>query len=452
MRTKHYPHPFLEDGPGVAPEEVGPLGPIPPEPKYALKPKRADLNIAKIGSADTALDNFLDAQLSFERDRVWTLRDPTTDGLQIRLGRHRATWLFYWDDRRHQRRRITSKRLGFFPTMRTEEARDAARIERGKVAAGDLGPGKREAVKVETSLAEYVAHLERKSAAKGKPATWAKNVRHLVKKHIAPRWGQWSLADIAVHPGAVADWHGDITEANGPVTANKCCKVLRAAYKRSAKRDVSLPQRDPCSAVDYNPETAAQTAMPFKMYRDWLEAWRNIEVGPKAPARKEYHLFGLFTGMRPGEIARIRWRDVKPHERVVEIPAAKKDNTIRIIMSAPIARILKRVRNLGKGLGKPKDLDAFVFEHCGHAGHRDELPRRGHDLRHSYRTLCADTSGIGPGTVRVLQGWKPKNTDEKYITELVLAAGQGLRASQRKVSKRIIGLLGADPTLTAPSE
>ena len=49
-----------------------------------------------------------------------------------------------------------------------------------------------------------------------------------------------------------------------------------------------------------------------------------IEVGPKAPARKEYHLFGLFTGMRPGEIARIRWRDVKPHERVIEIPGCQE--------------------------------------------------------------------------------------------------------------------------------
>ncbi len=39
MRTKHYPHPFLEDGPGVAPEEVGPIAPIPPE-KFTLKPKR----------------------------------------------------------------------------------------------------------------------------------------------------------------------------------------------------------------------------------------------------------------------------------------------------------------------------------------------------------------------------------------------------------------------------
>jgi integrase len=250
-----------------------------------------------------------------------------------------------------------------------------------------------------------------------------------------------------MHPGAVADWHRDVTEANGPVTANKCCKVMRAAYKRSAKRDVSLPQRDPCSAVEYNTETPAQTAMAFRDYPKWLKAWRAIEVFGKAPARKEYHLFCLFTGMRPGEVARIRWRDVKPRERVIEIPDAKKDKTIRIIMSAPIARVLKRARDLGK----PVDKDALVFAHTGHAGHRDDLPRRGHDLRHSYRTVCADIH-IDDAFVRILQGWAPRTVSEGYLTRLVLATGQGIRTYQRKVSKRTIELLGADPTLTAPSE
>lgn len=439
IRSKHYPHP-LDTGPGVAPPTEPPGPPIPDEP-FTLKPQRTDFPIAKIGTSDGAIDTWLDAVSAFERERVIIYTDPTTDGLQCRLGRHRTTWLFYWDDRRRRRRKITAKRLGHFPAMRTAEARDAARVERGRIAAGDTSPGKKASVKVETSLAEYIQHLERKSAAKGKPATWAHNVRHLNRKHILPRWGQWSLADVATHPGAVSDWHRDITDANGPVSANKCAKVLRAAYRRSAKRDISLPQRDPCSAVEYNPETPAQTAMPFKTYRAWLEAWKKIEIGPKAPARKEYHLFCLFTGMRPGEAARIRWRDVKPHERIVEIPAAKKDNTIRVIMSAPIARVLQRARDLGK----PKDRDAFVFAHCEAAGHRDELPHRGHDLRHSYRTLCEDI-GITDTTARVLGGWKPKTTSEKYITELVLAAGAGLRTAQRKVSKRIIQLLGADPT------
>jgi hypothetical protein len=130
---------------------------------------------------------------------------------------------------------------------------------------------------------------------------------------------------------------------------------------------VGLPQRDPYSAVEYNIETPAQKSMAFRDFPKWLEAWGAIEVGPKAPARKEYHFFCLLTGTRPGEAARIRWRDVKPALRVVEIPGAKASNTIQIVMSAPIARALKEARDLGK----PKNRDAFVFAHCGQVGQRE---------------------------------------------------------------------------------
>ena len=149
---------------------------------------------------------------------------------------------------------------------------------------------------------------------------------------------------------------------------------------------VGLPQRDPYSAVEYNIETPAQKSMAFRDFPKWLEAWGAIEVGPKAPARKEYHFFCLLTGTRPGEAARIRWRDVKPALRVVEIPGAKASNTIQIVMSAPIARVLKEARDLGK----PKNRDAFVFAHCGQVGQREDLPARGHALRHTWRTVAAD--------------------------------------------------------------
>jgi integrase len=384
-------------------------------------------------------DDFLEKLLAYPRYTTFLFLDTETNGLQVRVGRHRATWRFDHDDRRHGRRKYTSKTLGHFPDMRTADARQAARVWIGTVAAGKAGPGKREAVKVEVSLAEFIAHLERVSARKGKPARWAKNVKQAVRKHLGPEFGQWSLADLAVHPGRVADWHKDITDNNGPVIANQCCKILRAAYQRSAKRDPNLPMRDPCSAVEFNTETAAQTAMPYRDYPKWLEAWRAIEVGPMSPARKEFHLFGLFTGARGGEISRIRWRDVYPRDRVIKIPGSKKDNTIRIIMSAPIARILKRARDLdGKG--------EFVFAHCTQAAQREKLPARGHALRHSYATVAANI-GIDDAMIRILQGWAPRSMAEKYLTRMVLATGEGVRTYQRKMSAKIVQLLGADPTL-----
>jgi integrase len=151
--------------------------------------------------------------------------------------------------------------------------------------------------------------------------------------------------------------------------------------------------------------------------------------------------------MRPGEAARIRWRDVKPAHRVVESPGAKAGNTIQVVMSAPIARVLKEARDLSK----PKDRDAFVFVHCDAAGHRDDLPARGHALRHTWRTVAADC-GVDELLAHFMLGHVPKNISQAYITRLVLAAGPALRQAQRKVSKRIIELLGTDPTRYPESE
>jgi len=204
-------------------------------------------------------DDFLTKLLAYPRYTTFLFLDTETTGLQCRVGRHRATWIFYYDDRRHGRRTYTSKHLGFFPGTTTAEARDAARIWRGKVAAGDLGPGKREAVKVETSLAEYIAYLERQSATKQKPATWAGLVRHLTKKHIAPRFGQWSLAEIAMHPGAVADWHRDITDANGPVVRQG---PSRGIQEECQARCVFAPTGpDKCDRIQHRDASADSVAL-----------------------------------------------------------------------------------------------------------------------------------------------------------------------------------------------
>jgi integrase len=425
-------------GPGVAPPLEPPDTPI-PEPKITLPLLRADFPIGKIGTSDGAVDTFLDAVSVFERERVIVYRDPTTDGLQCRLGRHRTTWAFYWDDRRRRRRKIVSKVLGHFPTMRTEEARNAARIERGRVAAGDTSPGKRESVKVETSLAEYIAHLERKSAAKGKPALWAKNVRSLVNKHILPRFGQWSLADIATHPAAVADWHSDITEANGPVVANQSCKVLRAAYRRSTKRDPSLPERDPCSAVEYNREQRSQDALLPADFPKWRKAWEKIE----SPTRRAYQGIGLLSGMRPGELSRLKWSDVLPRERCFVIRGAKADNDIRVPMSAAIARLFKLARD-----AKTDSEYVFPARAGGHIVKRDAdgLPAWGMMYRRGWRTVAADL-GVDELIAHFCLGHIPAGISRGYVSKMILSGGSAMRTAQRKVSRRIVQLLGADPTL-----
>ena len=85
---------------------------------------------------------------------------------------------------------------------------------------------------------------------------------------------------------------------------------------------------------------------------------------------------------------------------------------------------------------------------CEQVGHREDLPVRGHGLHHTWRTVAADV-GIDELHAHVMLGHAPKNISESYITRLVLAAGPALRQAQRKVSQRIVALLGSDPTQMA---
>jgi integrase len=142
---------------------------------------------------------------------------------------------------------------------------------------------------------------------------------------------------------------------------------------------------------------------------------------------------------RPGEAGRIRWSYVKPWERAIEIPAGKAGNLIRIIMSASIARVLKRACDLGK----PKDGNALVFPFCGEL--RDDLPSKGHAFRHTWRTIAAALK-IDTTLVRVMQGLANDEVSEDYVNEQELAGDSALREAQRRMSVKIISLSGADPT------
>jgi hypothetical protein len=49
--------------------------------------------------------------------------------------------------------------------------------------------------------------------------------------------GQWSLADLATHPGAVADWHRHVTENHG--------RGIRAEQRKVSRRIIHLTRQRP---------------------------------------------------------------------------------------------------------------------------------------------------------------------------------------------------------------
>jgi integrase len=381
-------------------------------------------------------DARIEALRDFEvRALVW---DTKVSGLRLRVGAHRLSWAFFQQHRLHGKRSTTCKALGTWPAMNVSEARKAALVIAGRVASRRIEPGRRSAVRLDAALDEYMKHLRAKAARKGKPPRHALNVEKLRRKFLSPEFGRWPLADISNAPEAVRDWHERVTEEAGPISANRAAEVLRACYRHAARLNRSLPPALPTSAIVFNEERPSQGGLAFTGFPTWRAAWEKIE----SPIRRAYHLTELLTGARPGELARLTWADVKPHSRSIIIAHAKAGNDIAIPLSVPIVQALKLARdNADEG-------ETLVFPGCAQVAHRDELPARGMELRHTYRTVAADC-GVDEMLAHFLMGHAPAGISQRYIARMILTSGPALRAAQRTISRRIVALL--DPTVKAPS-
>jgi integrase len=374
----------------------------------------------------------LEALTDFAEGEVLVRWDSQVPGLQVRVGKHRVTWAFLKEHSTHGKRGVTFKRLGFYPGTDVKAARKLALQEAGRVAAGRITPGRRAALKVDAALDAYLEHLR----ARPKGATWAKNVASVARVHIRPEFGSWPLNELSAVPARVRDWHKKITRQSGPVAANKAAKILRAAYRHAARLDRALPPALPTSAVEMNAETRSQRALAPADFPKWKAAWDEID----SPTRKAFQMIGLLSGMRPGELARLKWADVLPRERCFVIRGAKANNDIRVPMSAAIARALKLARDAARG-------SEWVFP-ARAGGHivkfdADDLPAWGMMYRRTWRTIAADL-GIDELIAHFCLGHIPAGISRGYVVKMTLASGAAMRAAQRRISAEIVRRLGIE--------
>jgi integrase len=157
--------------------------------------------------------------------------------------------------------------------------------------------------------------------------------------------------------------------------------------------------------------------------------------------RKAYHLFCLLSSVRPGEGARLRWRNVRDNEQSFTIPTAKAGKDIVLPASPEIMAVLRTAREATyKGHHEVKVAD-LVFPGCAQISAREALPARGNQLRHTYRTICADLE-IDDLISHFLMGHAPAGISQRYIATLILQNKPAMRAAQERISKRIVNLLG----------
>jgi len=158
--------------------------------------------------------------------------------------------------------------------------------------------------------------------------------------------------------------------------------------------------------LKYMPKYPIDKTEPRFLTGDEVKKLLNISKNSKI---YYFIAFAVYTGMRWGEIAQLKWEDIDFNENVIRVKKSKSKNFRNI----PLHPDLKKIIDPTKGAGLAVSQDSFRWEFdkvVTQAG----LPRfRFHDLRHTFASMLI-RSGADILTVSKLLGHSTISTTQIY--------------------------------------
>ncbi len=398
-----------------------------------------------------ALSDRAIAQLPPPDGKRYTVRDTDLKGFQLVVGARRKTFVVqgeYWEDGKRAGKTVS---IGHAGDMSVRDARVKAKALLAKIASGELiredeavaaeqakpeEPPKPIGVTLRQAWARYKTVLERKERS---PATIEGYEKHV--ERLLTDWLDTPLQELGEDPSKVSERHDYITENHGPSAANGTMRTLRAIYNHARKSHRSLPPENPTLAVDWNLEKRRDTAMGVDDLPGWFEEARLM----RHQVRREFHLFILLSGSRPGAILQARLADLNLRDRILHVPRPKggANKAFDIPLSRPMILCLIRAIRAGRAL-LPEQAKTWIFVGDSESGHmthhkedRETLSKWGNDLRQTYRTLGQEAE-LSEVDMHLLMNHSLPGVNAGYITRAKLM-NTHLRQAQAKLSKLILG-------------
>lgn len=373
----------------------------------------------------------------------YVVRDEELPGFSLVVGARKKTFTVkgeFWSEGRRQHKTMA---IGAAGDITTREARTLAKEMLAKIAKGEFAaksedpkPQRATGVTLREAWTRYcTAHMERKS----RSAETIRGYRSHVERLMAD-WLDLPLFELGDNPALVAERHDKISRDNGPNAANGCMRTLRAVYNHARRSHRYLPPENPTLAVDWNEEKRRDTAMGLADLPGWFE-----EAGRMRHAiRREFHLFTLLSGSRPGALCRARLDHLDLKERVLHIPRPKggAKRAFSIPLSRPMIRCLIRAIRASRVVW-PRHAETWIFAAESATGHmvvhkeaRHVLSKFANDLRQTYRTV-GQAAGLSEIDMHLLMNHSLPGVNAGYITRAKLL-GDHLRFAQEKLSDTII--------------
>ena len=280
--------------------------------------------------------------------------------------------------------------MGKWPAPSVSQAREAASVHHGTIAAGGDPQGERRRRRREPTLDDlWESYLE--LHAKPQKKTWQDDER-MYKKYLVDLHGQGLSA---ITRSIVAEIHGRIGTEHGKSQANQVKFLLSTMFNKAAEY-VGYQGPNPCQRVAKFPSQSRERYFqPAEM-----EAFFR-GVAAEDAYWQAFFLLCLFTGSRRGNVAAMEWQEIDLANAVWHIPGSKTKNKrpASIALCEPAVAIL--AARQAERLGSKWVFPAFLGQ-----GHLSDPRKAWHRILTAMRS-CPKCGGLaGQGELANAKAWR----------------------------------------------
>lgn len=277
----------------------------------------------------------------------------------------------FWYRRKHEGKSYWAK-IGLFPDVSIEQARERAEELNGRRARGDLGDSP---VGKEPTLHDlFDAYIERHASKTRKTSDVMRKDFERVFVDPAKRIVDWSgIKASKLTSTDVETLHRKIKDVKGPYAANRTLQLLRAIFNKAITWKL-MAGDNPARGITLFEEKPRERFLAQDEVRRLIVALNSLsdDIAHERTI-KDFITLSMMLGARKANIAGMRFSEINKQQATWTIPDTKNGTSQTIALTARELALLERREKIVKG--------DFVFPGTGKSQHLMDPKRSWKSLR-----------------------------------------------------------------------
>ena len=344
---------------------------------------------------------------------------------------------------------IREPKIGSWPTLKAERARQIASDWAAKVRLGEDPAADRQAAREAPTMDDLFARFMSDHSIPRKKPSSVSDDESLIRVHLAPVFGRRRVADIT--RADIDKFHK--SKAANPYRANRCLALLSKAFNLAEVWGWRPDYSNPVRHVSKFHEVKRRRYLSPVEFRALGAALLKAERGELSKPITPYVIAAIrllaFTGARRGEILGLQWRWIDWENGRAHLPDSKTGPKT-LPLNGPALEILSSLPREednpfvivggkpGSHLVNLKDPWDLIRKEAGLEDFRI------HDLRHSFASVGV-TGGLGLPIIGAMLGHTQTQTTARYAH----LADDPIRAASERVAREVLAAMNETAERTA---